>query len=586
MSSLSGLFRTARTLHHLRLSQIGWRLRYRWQRGRPAIGFRLPRKVVPRRDFPACPLDALEDDDDPGLIGRMGRGEFYHLNESKKLVEDHEIDWCLGETNTDRLWKVTLHYHRWAWELAKVVQTGGPERAEASILLRRYLGDWITSADLSTAGSRALAWNSYSIATRIGWWCRLYHLLGPEGRKDWGPLETVFLESLYSQAAWLETHIEWDLRANHLLRDAVGLAWAGRFFEGPRARRWLRLANQIALEQSREQVLPDGGHFERSPMYHVEVMDDFLALSFLLKDLASELRMEHVWNKMARFLIWVRHPDGQVPLLNDGGFNGAPSPGAILALGNCRFAPAIDDRLPLGGRLFPEFGLTVWHDPRWTVFFDVGPVGVDYQPGHAHADTLAIEASYQGKRLFVDPGTYRYDDDESRRLDRATGSHNTITIDETDSSEVWHIFRVGRRARPNRVLGDFSNDKMHAEGAHDGYRRLSGRPVPVRTVDVTPDGRFSITDQIEGRGTHRIEGGLLLAPEWTAETTENGWMVTDGKSRLRIRFLADSDAWHRSIETRPYHPEYGLELETGRLTWHARRKLPCRTEIRIEPIDS
>ena len=38
-------------------------------------------------------------------------------------------------------------------------------------------------------------------------------------------------------------------------------------------------------------------------------------------------------------------------------------------------------------------------------------------------------------------------DDERRRYDRSTAAHNTVSIDGTDSSEVWQIFRVGRRAK-------------------------------------------------------------------------------------------------------------------------------------------
>jgi uncharacterized heparinase superfamily protein len=584
--SLSGLFRTLRTVRHLRLSQIVWRLRYRHRRGRPAIAHKIPGQLMVRRTFPDVPTDSLYDPCDPDLVNRLREGKLRLLGDTRSLIDSNQVDWCLGEMNENRLWTITLHYHRWAWELARVVKEGGPERDEASALLRRLLGDWITRADLSARGARDLAWNSYAIATRIGWWCRLWHLLGEEGRTDWGPLETIFLESLFTQAAWLESNIEWDLRANHLLRDAVGLVWAGRFFEGPRAARWLREGTRIALEQTREQVLPDGGHFERSPMYHVEVMEDFLNLSFLMEDMGASLRMEHIWNKMARFLVWVRHPDGQVPLLNDGGFNGAATPEAMLRLGNRHFAPALDDRLPEWGRFFPQFGLVTWHDRRWSLFFDVGEVGVDYQPGHAHADTLSIEASFAGRRLFVDPGTFSYDNDPRRHADRSTASHNTISIDQTNSSEVWHIFRVGRRARPEQINVKLDKDHFTATAAHNGYRRLTGLVTPKRKVSISPEGILSIQDQIDGRGKHQIEGGLLLGPDFKAEPQDSGWLVTDGENHLAVDFITDApEAWQLSIEPAVYHPEYGLELETVRLCYKADRPLPCQIEIQVKPIE-
>ncbi|MFB1490650.1 MULTISPECIES: heparinase II/III family protein [unclassified Thiocapsa] len=39
---------------------------------------------------------------------------------------------------------------------------------------------------------------------------------------------------------------------------------------------------------------------------------------------------------------------------------------------------------------------------------DVAPIGPDYLPGHAHADTLSFELSLFGQRVIVNGGTSRY----------------------------------------------------------------------------------------------------------------------------------------------------------------------------------
>jgi uncharacterized heparinase superfamily protein len=583
---MTSLARTFRTIRYLRVSQVYWRLRYRRQRAMPARVITLPRTIVTRSDFPDVPLAAHpQRHDEEDIVAQLARGEFRLLNETRNLGRD-EIDWQLGEKSAGRLWTVSLHYHAWAFELARRVRDQGPSARQAGVLLGRYLGDWITGCDLTVAGSRELAWNAYAIATRIGWWCRLYHLLGREGRHDWGSLETVFLESLWSQAAFLEEHIEYDLRANHLLRDAVGLAWAGRFFAGPRSKRWLAAARRIALEQLDEQVLADGGHFERSPMYHVEVMNDFLALAILLEDKAVRQRMRKVWSHMAEFLAWSRHPDGQVPLFNDGGFNGAPEPEAMFVAGRRAFGQATDPAPRHGGNLFPDFGLAVWHGAPWSVFMDVGQVGVDYQPGHAHADTLTIEASYLGQRLFVDPGTFSYDNDERRRYDRATASHNTVAIDETDSSEVWHIFRVGRRARPRDVRATWEADGGMVSATHTGYDHLAGRPRHRRTVEVRDHGTLTITDAFEGGGRHQVAGGLLVEPSWQVRSCPGGWELTREGRSLRVSFEAEGGKVLLSTEQAAYHPEYGLEQTTRRLVWRGVLDFPCRSVIRVQPAQS
>ncbi len=59
-------------------------------------------------------------------------------------------------------------------------------------------------------------------------------------------------ESLWRQAGFLSNHIEWDLRGNHLVRDALGLACAARFLpDAPDARTWLGQAAEIAESQVR-----------------------------------------------------------------------------------------------------------------------------------------------------------------------------------------------------------------------------------------------------------------------------------------------------------------------------------------------
>ena len=79
---------------------------------------------------------------------------------------------------------------------------------------------------------------------------------------------------------------------------------------------------------------------------------------------------------------------------------------------------------------------------------DVGEIGPDYRPGHAHADTLCFELSVFGQRLVVNSGTSEYGLGAERLRQRGTAAHSTVQIDGADSSEVWSGFRVARRARP------------------------------------------------------------------------------------------------------------------------------------------
>lgn len=498
--------RFLRTIAPLTPTQLLWRARYALERRRAPRAIDVPEAGEVRRlvatDFPELPP------------ARPHRG----------APPSEPVDWMLGPRRTKRLEAIELHYHEWAREAP------------------RLLEDWLARCDLEQPGARELAWNSYAIATRLVSWARLQQV---------APLDDSLLQSFFKQARYLEDHVEWDLLGNHVVRDAVGLACAGRFFTGPHAERWLEAGTTIALDEARAQVLQDGAHYERSPMYHLHVMSDLATLIRLVRDETARARLEETWKRMAEYRDWMRHPDGEITLLND------------AALG---YAPVEHERRR-GARYFDQAGHVVWHGDPWSVFLDVGEVGPDVQPGHAHADTLTFECSLRGERLVVDPGTLHYDDDEARRYDRSTRAHNTITIDGADSSEVWHIFRVGRRAHPRDVRVEIAADGLITTASHTGYDHLPGRPRHTRRLEVRDGGPLVIEDEVQGVGIHRLEGGFLLAPG-----PRRASLVVTGSGNLE-----------RFEETRPYHPSFGVERETTRVSWRCETSLPFRVKTVITP---
>ncbi len=607
--NLRDLPRIARTLRPLRASQLVWRGRYALERRLPAACRRTP-STLSRVDLLHLVARAMPDipvPRHPGATGteaveRLARGEFVHLNRAANLGPPGEVDWQLGPRSEHRLWIITLHYHAWAFELARTWRTlpasadqrnaasipptlaasdtAASDTVTASVLFERLIDDWIARCDVAQPGARDLAWNSFAIGTRIGWWVRSHAALGSDWWTARPAFHARFLDCLWRQAEFLHGHPEWDLRGNHVLRNAVGLAWAGRFFTGERPRRWLDAATAIAVDQANEQVLLDGGHFERSPMYHVHVMEDFLALGKLLSDREARQRMRQTWESMADCLAWMRHPDGDVPLFNDAALAAVSTPAEMFAAGK-KAGYVANDEPRRGGRFFDSVGMCVWHGDPWTVFFDVGDVGPDCQPGHAHADTLSLECSYRGRRLFVDPGTHSYDHDAVRRYDRATASHNTVCIDGRDSSEVWHVFRVGRRARPIDVSGTSRPDRLTASAAHTGYDRLPGRPRHHRDLDVRNDGPLIVTDRIGGEGIHELTAGWLLAPGWTATPASGSWSIEGHGERLNVS-VAGPPELSLSIESAVYHPEYGREITTQRLIWRYAGPMPVEVTTRVD----
>jgi hypothetical protein len=87
-----------------------------------------------------------------------------------------------------------------------------------------------------------------------------------------------------------------------------------------------------------------------------------------------------------------------------------------------------------------------------------------------------------------------------------------------------------------------------------------------------------VTDRITGGGRHRITGGVLLAPEWAAEAMGGGWRLRHGSEIVQVQ-VRGPDRLALSTQRRPYHPEYGREVESTRLTWHVEGECPMEVVL-------
>ena len=179
--------------------------------------------------------------------------EFRFLNVAKAFSHG-KVDWT--STDMTRLWRYNLHYFDYILDTGQSVET-----------LSDLISDWIKCNPVR-AGE---GWEPYTVSLRIVNWIKLFL------RRDFrDSVEAVWVESLYQQALWLERNIEFHILANHYLKNGKALFYAGIFFEGADADRWLGKGLTILVEQAHEQILRDGGHFERSPMYHSIVIEDYL----------------------------------------------------------------------------------------------------------------------------------------------------------------------------------------------------------------------------------------------------------------------------------------------------------------------
>lgn len=584
------LMRYWHTLRHLRPVQFYGRLWFRLNRPRPDLR-------------PAPGLRAVTGDwvaPTAPAVSMQGPETFRFLNAVHRVPGPS----AWNDPGRDKLWLYNLHY------FDDLNAMNAAARADwHRALLRRWV-----SENPPGAGN---GWEPYPTSLRIVNWIK-WALAG-------NALPPECVQSLAVQTRWLRQRLEHHLLGNHLFANAKALVFAGAFFVGPEADRWLALGRRLLTRELHEQILPDGGHFERSPMYHAILLGDVLDLMNLgaVYPDAVDPDVLAVCRAHAESMTgWLRamcHPDGEISFFNDAAFGIAPTlvqltdyrrrlgqsdPGrtpagmsgyAALTRPTAKtstISPAsecLTDAPDPSPGLDPEVPLTSWlRDSGYVrleagpavALLDVAPIGPDYLPGHAHADTLSFELSLFGQRVIVNGGTSRYGSGPERLAERGTAAHSTVQIDRADSSEVWGGFRVARRARPLDVrveaVPDHVRDRLpdrdtpggsssepgkraaallRVSAAHDGYRRLRGRPVHRRTWEMTPN-QLTVTDRLEGEYSEamarfhlhpqiQVDGdglqGKLLLPGGQSVR----WSIATGQTRIV------PDRWH---------PEFGCAL--------------------------
>ena len=167
---------------------------------------------------------------------------------------------------------------------------------------------WQASAEFG----RGDAWHPYPAALRAWSWCGLHRDLAAGS-----DIEPEFTAGLAAHAGFLRRHLEYDVGGNHLIKGLKALAGLAVFFADERL---LRLALRRLARQLATQVLPDGGHYERAPAYHCQVLADLIDVADLLRAAgqAPAGELTAAIDRMRHWLGAVLTPDGEVPLLNDG----------------------------------------------------------------------------------------------------------------------------------------------------------------------------------------------------------------------------------------------------------------------------
>ena len=405
---------------------------------------------------------------------------YQFLNRQAHIKDEvtDRVDWEYAAEGG--LWLDNLHYLRY-WDAL------GPKLSlEEQGQLLLWLQDWVEH--LSHAPRSKALYPPYNASERAYSLGRFLLTHAPLANVELDRLvQLVIARDLNYVAAQLEFH----LGGNHLLKNLMSLAWGICLFEGDDAKRWQGVLDRELEQELRRQILADGFHYERSPMYHNIALLDLLDVINVVPDGPARDRLVTLARAMIAATKVVTHADGEIAFFNDCALDTCPRSADIIEYGEILCGGA--DR----PAILPDAGLYAYaageHIQGVAKF---GSLGADEQMGHVHSDLFSFEMSVKGWMLILNSGTSTYYDQPFRDYERSGAAHNTLVLPGYLQCQHWSSFRVAARARPVYVRFESSEDEGVMLSGEVELLGAAPQPRFARRLQACPSGTIVIVDTL------------------------------------------------------------------------------------------
>ena len=487
---LNQVKRLYHTLKHLKFTQVYHQIKYRLVK---------PKRVTTSWEgsFAQVNLVAFPEKQ-TSLSLSNDVWSFCFLNLEKSFSEE-SIDWSFADYGM--LWTYNLNYFDW-------LHQPGISKEQGLKTLGKF---YATSAE-----KNPIILHPYPTSLRI--------INVAKFISKWDINKGWLYNELVSDLKFLSGRLENHLLANHLLENAFALYIGGLITD---QKEITQQGKKLLIRELKEQVLDDGMHYERSPMYHLIILERLLDTHNFAKAVGDDLvpvLKSYVVKMTGLAMHW--KDLNRIPMMQDSAYDIALSVSDILEYSK----RLLEQDYPSKSNDLMDSGYRRLDSENFILFANVGSISPSYQPGHAHADELNFELFYKGAPLIVDTGVSTYEKNDRRLLERSTSSHNCV-VSGSNSSDVWSGFRVGKRANVKIALDD--HQKLKAE--HDGFGTIT-----LRTFDSTVTGEMTITDELKYHSNSKgyySKGYLHFHPDVHLEQIdETSFLINN---QIILSFISD-----------------------------------------------
>lgn len=510
----------ANTMKSMKASQIYYRVR-KLLKFDCSIGCRVTEDIS--KTEPIATLPELDFDSD--FLARFPAEEF--LQDKVTLLHSPKIfhwdeKWYFGDESA--LWNFNLHYFEYLFPLVKEFKDTKERRyLDKSVFM---IASWIKRNPKNQGG---VGWSPYTIDLRLTNWLSYYSVVSADLSAEF---RNEFLKSVHEQYEYLSRHLEKDILGNHYFEDLKTLVLCAVFFHDDAA---LETFLRAFTAECREEILPDGMHFELSPMYHKLILEGIIRVSAALRNYGKSSKdIEAFLQPMLNAAWSLEEGLNRIPLFNDAGNNVSKSLKALVLACKNHFeiTPEYISR-------FEDSGFYIFKRDDWKLIVDAGQPGPAYIPGHAHCDAMSFELFKAGEPVITNCGTYAYQCDE-RGFFRSTAAHNTVKISETEQSQCWGTFRMAKRSsvKVNLVTDDRIEMEMTDQKGQKVTRTIQiGEKLTV--VDVSDTNHLTAFLHILEDVDYTVEGDKQLvpqsyAPEYGLKSNINALMYT-GSGQIAVQ---------------------------------------------------
>jgi len=291
------------------------------------------------------------------------------------------------------------------------------------------------------------AFAPYVVSMRLTNWLKASH------RTSFDHFTITHIEKL---GQLLQRNKEFHLLGNHLLKNIKALIFYHIYFD--HEPKTLDSELHLLEKQLLVQVLPDGWHIERTPTYHLVILEDLLDIYNVLPDSVSNTTIAILKDNIRKMLSSTNYWEEEYPLLNDSSYWSAPRLSEIQ-----QYAQTLGFEIqkPTANLAhYPYAGYYTFIRPEFTLWIDAGNLGPEYLTGHAHNDSLSFILYVNSSVLFGDTGACSYQDQDLRNRARTVQSHNTVMIENIEPSEFWGSFRHARKIK--LISRDVNDNRLRA----------------------------------------------------------------------------------------------------------------------------